>query len=150
MSSGYKAKAAQSLSCPESSLVKSGAQVRGCGRSDVLIQSFNDPTGFSSLREKAAFDMSCDIGELHVQVIGDSYGVSGCDKKATYVLFLAQVTSYSRYRPVLARLSRRSRRNSSIRVRGRIRKRARGLSRVCRTHSRQPSVSSCCLLPAFF
>jgi hypothetical protein len=40
----------------------------------------------STVQQRAPFDLSCPANELQVHDLGsDTYGVSGCGKKATYV-----------------------------------------------------------------
>ena len=84
-----KPKAAATLNCPaeqiqvEESTAYSGDVVRGCGKADVIVQESGGKA--SSLRERAAFDMSCPDADLDVKIISQSsYGVTGCGKKVTY------------------------------------------------------------------
>ena len=55
----------------------------GCGRTDVLSAEPEDR--WSSLRARAAFEMSCDTSAVEITLISDSvYGATGCDKKIVY------------------------------------------------------------------
>ena len=79
-------RAAGTLACKEDEIrFDSNVGVAtGCGRTDALHYDF--PTAsWSSLRERAAFDMTCDRNALVVTVIDqDTFGVVGCGHKATY------------------------------------------------------------------
>lgn len=80
-----KPKAASSLACAEDQITTEGAGLQiasGCGKKDVLRF---DGSKWSSLRERAAFEMSCSAGELEVTVLADDvFGVTGCNKKVVY------------------------------------------------------------------
>ena len=84
-------KAAQTLACNQKSVTHeqvAGATwvVTGCGKTDVVN---TDGNKWSSLREQAAFQLSCGAGEFVITTIGnDSFGVIGCGKKALYLLVL--------------------------------------------------------------
>ncbi|WNZ57215.1 hypothetical protein QT397_07695 [Microbulbifer sp. MKSA007] len=40
-----------------------------------------------TVSKRAPFDLNCDAGSITIQQLGyRTYGVSGCDKRATYVL----------------------------------------------------------------
>lgn len=83
-------RAAQSLACNQGSITSEEVAywtwvVTGCGKKDVLSL---DGAGkyWTSLRDRAAFEMSCGVAELEITVIGgDSFGVVGCGKKAVYL-----------------------------------------------------------------
>jgi hypothetical protein len=104
-SSYFRPKAAESLRCPEGQLqveakTAYSSLVTGCGKSDVIVL---DGTGaFISVRERAAFELSCAADSIEVTVIDPNlYGASGCDKKITYKHFsghgiVAQVSSEPR------------------------------------------------------
>jgi len=56
--------------------------VSGCGKKDVLDYSDRK---WNSLRDRAAYELSCDAGALEVTILSpDTYGVAGCDHKAVY------------------------------------------------------------------
>ena len=58
--------------------------VTGCGETDVL--SYDNGT-WSSLRERAKFEMSCASGPIDITVLSKSlYGATGCDHKIVYKL----------------------------------------------------------------
>jgi hypothetical protein len=80
-----KPKAASSLACSEDQITLDGAGTTvasGCGKKDVLRF---DGSNWSSLRERAAFEMSCSAGQLEVTILADDvYGVTGCNKKVVY------------------------------------------------------------------
>ena len=92
-------RAAQTLACNkaqiESEAVGHGAWVAtGCGKTDVL--STNDGSKWTSLREQAAFQLSCGAGELVITQIGnDTFGVVGCGKKASYLAVLGSLVLQS-------------------------------------------------------
>jgi hypothetical protein len=83
-----KPKAAQTLKCPEAQLqVEPNSTysdvVRGCGKADVIVMEGGGK--FSSLRERAAFELSCADEGLEVTILSSSlYGVTGCGKKLMY------------------------------------------------------------------
>lgn len=83
-----KPKAAQTLGCPEEQLeVESNSTysdvVTGCGKSDVIVQESGSKV--SSLRDRAAFELSCDNAEIEVTILSSSiYGVSGCGQRVVY------------------------------------------------------------------
>ena len=81
-----KPKAASSLACSEGQVtVESTSLVdiaRGCGRTDIMTL---EDGKWASLRERAAFEMSCDASQLDVTVLsGTQFGVSGCGRKLVY------------------------------------------------------------------
>jgi hypothetical protein len=87
-SSYFRPKAAESLRCPEDQLqveekTAYSSKVMGCGKSDVIVL---DGTGaFISVRERAAFELSCAGDSIEVTVIDPNlYGAAGCGKKITY------------------------------------------------------------------
>ena len=104
-SSYFRPKAAESLHCPEGQLqveekTAYSSLVTGCGKSDVIVM---DGTGaFISVRERAAFELSCAGDSIEVTVLDPNlYGAAGCDKKITYRHFsghgiVAQVASEPR------------------------------------------------------
>src|SRR6185503_12554070 len=64
-----KPKAAQTLQCPEAQLTVEpnttySDVVRGCGKADVIVMEGGGK--FSSLRERAAFELSCPDAQLIV------------------------------------------------------------------------------------
>jgi len=84
-----KPKAAQSLGCGIHQVEIEGggaydatAIATGCGKKDVL---YRDKNGWASLRERAAFEMSCGAGELEITVV-ESYvfGATGCGHRIVY------------------------------------------------------------------
>ncbi len=87
-----KPKAASTLNCGQNqiSIEEDPANVnmqvaKGCSKTDVMIFDARQ-NGWSSLRERAAFDLSCS-SDLAVMVMDRrTFGVAGCNKKATYVL----------------------------------------------------------------
>jgi len=81
-------KAAQTLSCDEDDIQTSAVGpiriTSGCGKKDVIV---HDPTkdDWVSLRERAAFDLTCDMATLEIAEVGDTkFGVSGCGQTALY------------------------------------------------------------------
>jgi hypothetical protein len=84
-----KPKAAASLACGEDQITVDDAGgmsdiVAGCGKKDVLTYD-GSKGGWSSLRERAAFEMSCSAGQLEVTILAqDTYGLTGCNKKMVY------------------------------------------------------------------
>lgn len=49
-----------------------------CGHSTSVFQS--------AVMKRAPFDLSCDGQAVHIEDLGnDTFGVTGCEKKATYV-----------------------------------------------------------------
>jgi len=101
-SSYFRPKAAESLRCPEGQLqveekTAYSSLVTGCGKSDVIVL---DGTGaLISVRERAAFELSCAADSIEVTVIDPNlYGATGCGKKISYRHFsghgiVAQVAS---------------------------------------------------------
>lgn len=101
-SSYFRPKAAESLRCPEAQLqveakTAYSSLVTGCGKSDVIVM---DGSGtFISVKERAAFELSCAADSIEVTVIDPNlYGATGCDKRITYRHFsghgiVAQVAS---------------------------------------------------------
>ena len=83
-----KPKASQTLKCPEAQLqvepnTTYSDVVRGCGKADVIVMEGGGK--FSSLRERAAFELSCPDDGLEVTILSPSlYGVTGCGKKIMY------------------------------------------------------------------
>jgi len=83
-----KPKAAQSLRCPEAQLQVEGKTaysdlVTGCGKSDVIV--LDKGGNYTSVRERAAFELSCADSEINVVALEPSlYGATGCGKKITY------------------------------------------------------------------
>jgi hypothetical protein len=74
-----------SLQCPVENIKFKGggrgtfAIAEGCGRWDAV-------DGGASLRQRAAFDLQCDALGLDVFYVGgNSFGVTGCGRRATYV-----------------------------------------------------------------
>ena len=84
-----KPKAAQALACSKDQITyedadRSGAAViiTGCGKKDILTL---DNGKWGSLRERAAFEMTCGAGELEVTAIESTvFGVTGCNRKIVY------------------------------------------------------------------
>jgi hypothetical protein len=90
-------KAAQVLNCNSDQVkwqnVTSGVLASGCGKLDVL--TYDEAQGaWASLRERAAFEMTCSASKLSVTELGaDTFGVTGCGHKAVYksVLYVGLV-----------------------------------------------------------
>ena len=87
LSTTWRPIAAGSLMCPEDKIDSQRTNHRviafGCGRTDVLTAEPEDR--WSSLRARAAFEMSCDTSAVEITLISDSvYGATGCDKKIVY------------------------------------------------------------------
>jgi hypothetical protein len=84
-----KPKAAASLACGEDQVTMEDGYgmsqiASGCGKKDVVSYD-GGKGGWSSLRERAAFEMSCGAGQLEVTILAqDVYGVTGCNKKVVY------------------------------------------------------------------
>ncbi|MFO0616340.1 MAG: hypothetical protein U0414_27355 [Polyangiaceae bacterium] len=81
-------KARHTLECEEDDIETNHAGpiriVTGCGKKDVII---HDPVkdDWVSLRERAAFDLTCGNTALDVtELDATTFGVSGCGQKATY------------------------------------------------------------------
>lgn len=81
-------RAAESLACGEAEISREEygmtQVVNGCGKKDVLI--FDGAQGqWVSLRERAAFELSCAREKLVVTMLDSTtFGVTGCDGKAVY------------------------------------------------------------------
>ncbi len=80
--------AAQAFPCGEEQIevenVGMSRQAKGCGKEDIYIFDGNQGK-WVSLRERAAFEFSCDKDDLKVQVLDSmTFGVTGCDHKAVY------------------------------------------------------------------
>jgi len=84
-----KPKAAQALACSKDKITYENADqygntiiITGCGKKDIL---YPDQNKWASLRERAAFEMSCGAGELELSVIESSvFGVTGCGHRIVY------------------------------------------------------------------
>jgi hypothetical protein len=76
--------------------------VRGCGKTDVFS---HDNGSWSSLRERARFEMSCTPDKIDITILSRSvYGVTGCGQKivyklVTYVGVVADTASQERGAP---------------------------------------------------
>jgi hypothetical protein len=87
-SSYFRPKAAESLHCPEDQLqveekTAYSSKVTGCGKSDVIV--LDGAGALISVRERAAFELSCASDSIEVIVIDPNlYGAAGCGKKITY------------------------------------------------------------------
>lgn len=82
------AQAASDFGCSEEQIVVDSVgaayKVGGCGKLDVYLHDYAQNT-WSALRNRAAFELSCDKDALAVTVIdSQTYGVAGCNKKAVY------------------------------------------------------------------
>lgn len=80
--------AAQSFPCTEDEIeveqLGLSRHVKGCGKEDVFIYD-GMREKWVSLRERAAFEFSCEKDEIKVQVLDSmSIGVTGCNRKAVY------------------------------------------------------------------
>jgi hypothetical protein len=94
-------KAAQVLSCSNDQVewhnITGGVLASGCGKLDVL--TYDDAKGvWASLRERAAFEMTCGASELSLTELGaDTFGVTGCGHKLVYksVMYVGLVVQSS-------------------------------------------------------
>jgi hypothetical protein len=87
ISTTWRPMAAGSLMCPEDKIeyerTNGNVIVFGCGRTDVLTAEPEDR--WSSLRARAAFEMSCSTSAIEITLLSPSlYGATGCDKKIVY------------------------------------------------------------------
>ncbi|MCC6521530.1 MAG: hypothetical protein IT373_02610 [Polyangiaceae bacterium] len=84
-----KVKAAADLTCNQltlNQLANCMYAADGCGRKDVYLSPYCMGQWISPL-DRAAFELSCPREQLSAQFISDlSVGVSGCDKKAVYII----------------------------------------------------------------
>jgi len=80
-------KAASALGCSKEQVAVEDVNgyvkiASGCGKKDVLSY---DGDKWGSLRERAAFELTCGQPELEITVLSnDTFGVTGCDRKAVY------------------------------------------------------------------
>jgi hypothetical protein len=59
-------------------------EARGCGKLGIYRYDFAKGA-WSSLNQRAAFELSCDVKDLTVTALDSTtFGVSGCDAKAVY------------------------------------------------------------------
>ena len=59
-------------------------EARGCDQSDVYAYDHGQ-NRWSSLRQRAAFELDCKPEELRVTVLDSrTYGVSGCEQRLVY------------------------------------------------------------------
>jgi hypothetical protein len=83
-----KPKAASTLHCGQEQITiventTFSEVATGCGRSDVMV--FEGKTGWSSLRERLTFELSCSDADIDIKILSPStYGVTGCGKKILY------------------------------------------------------------------
>jgi hypothetical protein len=86
-----KAKAASDFGCSEGSVqnetfAEGFEKVKGCGKEDIYAWDSGQEKWISAL-DRAEFDLSCKRERLTSKHLGArDVGVTGCGKKATYVL----------------------------------------------------------------
>lgn len=89
-----RSKAAKDLRCSDANLETSTMpnsmyweRVNGCGKTNWYVYDGRD---WSSPADRAAYDMSCSVEKMSVDAIDKTtYGVTGCDKKAVYILLFS-------------------------------------------------------------